>query len=809
MNSLVKNTAGSLRKKTGYLILNIGGLAIGIASFLFITLYVINELTYDRFFTGYKNIYRIKIVGQFAGGALDQAITAAPMAKAMLNDYPEVLKAARLRGMGDWLIKYGDRKFNESGVIFADSTLFDVFDYKLLKGDPRMALVRPRSMVLTQEFAKKYFGDADPVGQRLNVESDTVFYTVTGVMQDVPDNSHLKFDMVASLSTYPRQANSTFWVSHNFYTYITVKEGTDIKSLQDKFQDMVLKYVGPQIKQIIGQTIEEFRQAGNDFRYILEPVKDIHLKGATQYNREPPGSLATIYIFGSIAILILIVAVINYINLATAKSASRAKEVGIRKVSGASKAGLITQFLTESLLITFSATVLAFLLLFALLPSFNNLAGRELSFGILINPAGLILLALFVIVIAVTSGFYPAFVLASFAPTDVLKGTLSPGSMSKKLRSVLVVFQFTVSIVIIIGSIIVNSQLNFMTRKDIGFEKENLLVIKRADAFWRQTGSFRTRLLEIPGVEKVGFTQNIPGSNFSNNAFFKDNDPEMKTYLINQGSVSFDFPEAMGIKLIEGRIFSRDFGTDSTAVLINEATVRVLGLKEPVAGQYILAPSDGPEKFTRIKIIGVMKDFNIESMHKAITPVGFRVLYPGGGDQYAVVRLSGTNIPSVIRNIEQVWQEFTSNMPFQYEFFTDRWNSLYEAESKTGKIFLIFSFLAIFIACLGLIGLVTYMTNKRTKEIGVRKSYGASSRVVLALLSREVFYLIAISSLLAYPAAFFGSRYWLEGFASRISVSPFIYLAATLITLAVGWLAISYQTIKAAGYNPANALRVE
>jgi putative ABC transport system permease protein len=801
------NGLRSVRKQPGYIALNIGGLAVGMTSFLFITLYVIDELSYDRFHKNYENIYRVKVIGRMAGGEINQAITAAPMAQAMLKDYPEVLQATRVRGMGDWLIRFGDKKFNEEGVLFADSTFFDVFGFILLKGDPSTALVRPRSMILTEEYAKKYFGDNDPMGQRMNVESDTVLYTVTGVIQNVPDNSHIKFDMLASMSTYPGQANSQFWINHNFYTYIIARDGTDKNILQGKLQEMVIKYVGPQLKEIIGQTVEDFRKAGNDFSYVLEPLKDIHLKGATQYNLESPGSLKTVYIFAVIAILILLVAIINYINLATAKSAARAKEVGIKKVSGANKSGLIFQFLGESLIIVAIATLIALCLVYILTPAFNQLAGKDLSFRLIGNIQGIISLIALVIIIGISSGIYPAFVLASYNPAEVLKGTMSPGSMSKRFRGILVIFQYSVSIVIIIGSIVVYNQLNFMIKKDIGFSKDNLIVIRRVDAFWQQMESFRTQLLEIPGVEKAGFSSSVPGTNFNNNAFFNDGDPEKNTYLINQTNVSFDFPEALGVQLTEGRFFSREYGTDSTAVLINEAAVKLLGLQDPV-GKFILEPS-GPQQWQKLKIIGVMKDFNIESMHKAITPVCFTVSRGGGGDQFAAVRISGKDIHGTLSAIEDKWQKFTSNMPFQYDFFTDRWNNLYSSEMKTGKIFLIFSFLAIFIACMGLIGLVAYITNKRTKEIGIRKSYGASNQIVLSLLSKEVIYLIALSSVVAYPVAYFGSKYWLEGFASRISVNPIIFIIATLIALLIGWISTSYQTIKAANYNPAIALRIE
>jgi putative ABC transport system permease protein len=773
---------------------------------MFITLYVINELSYDRFHENYENIYRLKVVGRMSGGEIDQAITAAPMAQAMLNDYPEVLRATRVTGMGAWLIRFGDKKFNEDGILFADSTFFSVLDFKLLKGDPKTALAEPRSMVLTEEFSKKYFGDQDPMGQRMSVEEDTILYTVTGVVRDVPDNSHFKFDMLASMSTYPGRANNQNWVSHNFYTYIVVRERLNKSALEDKFQGMVIKYVGPQLQQFLGLTIDDFRKAGNDFRYVLEPLKDIHLKGATQYNLEPPGSPSTVYIFAVIAFMILVIAIINYVNLATAKSVSRAKEVGIKKVAGVNKSGLITQFLGESLIIVTIAAIFALLLVYVLTPSFNHLIGKEVSISLLYSFSGILSLILLILVVGISAGFYPAFVLASFNPVEVLKGTLNPGSMSRRLRGGLVVFQFMVSIVIIIGSIIVYSQLNFMTGKDLGFNKENMIIIRRPDSFFRQLEPFRAQLLQIPGVEDVGFSRAVPGITFNNNGFLKDDDPEKNTYLINQTGVSLDFPQALGVQLVDGRFFSREYGTDSSAILINETAVKSLGLKDPI-GKYILQPR-GPQNFQKLQIIGVMKDFNIESMHKAITPVCFTVNGPGGGDQYATVRLSGKDIPGTIKAIEQTWQTFTTKQPFQYEFFTDSWNNLYSSEMLTGKIFILFSILAVFIACLGLLGLITYITNKRTREIGIRKTYGASIQVVLRLLSREVISLILISSAIAYPIAWFGSRYWLEGFASKVNINPLIYIFATLITLVIGWLAISYQTFKAASTNPADALRV-
>jgi len=801
------NALRNMKKQRGYVIMNVSGLAIGLTSFLFITLYVIHELSYDRFHQNYENIYRLKVVGRMAGGEIDQAVTAAPMAQAMINDYPEVLVAARVTQMGDWLVKYGENRFNESGILFADSTFFNLFDFRLLRGDPNTALARPRSVILTEEYANKYFGDQDPMGLQMSFETDTVLYTVTGVVQNIPDNSHIKFDMLASLISYPGQANNQFWISHNFYTYIVVKDGTRKDDLEEKFQGMVIKYVGPQITQALGISIQDFLDAGNSFRYVLEPLKDLHMRGAKQYNLEPLGSESTVYIFAVIALLILIIAIINYVNLATARSATRAKEVGVRKVAGANKKGLVFQFLGESVLIVTGAIFIAVILVSALTPSFNQMIGKELSAGIIDNPEGILSLIALILLVGISSGAYPAFVLASFNPIEVLKGTLNPGSMSKNMRGVLVVIQFTISIVIIIGSIIVYRQLNYVTKKDIGFNKENLIVIRRSDSFFRQREAFRDQLLQIAGVENVGFSRAVPGTSFNNNAFLLDDDPEKNTYLINQTQASFDFAQTLGVELVAGRFFSREYGEDSTAILINEAAVKSLGLTDPV-GKYILQPQ-GPQQFQRLKIIGVMKDFNITSMHTPIEPVCFTVLGNFGGDQFATVRLSGNDVPETLKTIEQKWQTFTANQPFQYDFFTDSWNNLYSSEMKTGKIFVLFSVLAIFIACLGLLGLITYITNKRTREIGIRKTYGASAQVVLRLLSREVVYLILISSLFAYPVAYFGSKYWLEGFAGKAKVSPLIYIIATLAALAIGWLSILYQTKKAANYSPADALRLE
>ena len=804
LTSFFINAIRNMRKHSGYLILNVTGLAIGLTSFLLITFYVIHELSYDRFHKNHENIYRIKVKGVMAGATLDQAITSPPMAQALIADYPEIKHAVRINRSGAWLVRYGETRFNEDGVLFADSSFFSVFSFKLLSGDPRTALVNPRSMILTEKFARKYFGNTDPIGKRISLEADTNLYTVTGVVQDIPANSHFKFDMLGSLNSLDN-SRSTEWLSHNYYTYIVLKDGINKSAMDAKFPEMVKKYVGPELMKYVGITLEDYLKAGNQFAYELEPLSSIHLKGAPQYQLEPAGSLTTVYIFAIIAVLILVIAIINYINLATAKSAGRAKEVGIRKVSGSDKKGLIFQFIGESLIIVTIAAIIALLLVLILTPSFGRLIGKEISLSVFSGFKGITGFIGLILIVGTAAGAYPAFVLASFNPVEVLKGTLNPGSLSKTLRGLLVVFQFSISIVIIIGAFVVYSQLNFMTSSDMGIEKENLLVVRRPDALGTRLESFKESVLQIPGVERIGNATAIPGTqNFNNNAFFLDNDPTKTAYLINRSIVSFGFAETMGVKLAEGRFFSKDYGTDTTAIMINETAVKALGLTDPI-GKYILQPM-GPGEFERLRIVGILKDFNIASLHEKITPVCF-TLMRGNYEGYLCIRLNGQNTQTVIKSIEAEWKDYSNRQPFQFSFFADEFNKNYETELKTGRIFILFAVLAILIACLGLIGLITYMTTIRTREVGIRKTFGASKAIVVNLLSREVTILILISSLVAYPIAFFGIKVWLESFAEKISVNPLIYLVASIIGLTIGWLSIIYQALKAARQNPAESLR--
>jgi putative ABC transport system permease protein len=795
----------NLFKNKGYLVINILGLAIGLTSFIFIALYVINELSYDRYHSRYEDIYRVKVKGQMSGQVLDQAVTAAPMAKALVADYPEVEQATRISRWGAWLIRYKEKGFNEDGVLFADSNIFRVFDFKMIRGNPATALVNPKSMVLTQSTAKRYFGNEDPMGKMLIVESDTILYTVTGILEDVPSNSHFHFDMLGSMCTYPF-TRSNEWLSHNYYTYIILKKGTDPVVFERKMQQMAEKYVGPQIKRILGITISEFRRSGDSFGYYLQPLKDIHLNSNIQVELEPNGSMAYVRIFSIVAIFILVLAIINFVNLATAKSTTRAREVGVRKTLGSTRRGLIFQFIGESVLLAVIATIIATILVAILTPNFNQLLDINVNLSLFEHPLGLVMLLLLAVVVGIMAGIYPAFVLAAFNPITVLKGLVHPVGKSGGLRSFLVVLQFVISITIIIGTIVISRQLNYMLSKELGFNKDQLLIVRRPDALKTKIEPFKVELMRNPNIGGVANATAIPGKTHNNNGFLRDGSVEKNTYLMLQNIVSFEYPEVLGLQLVQGRFFSREFKTDSMAIIINEAAVKALGLKDPI-GKFILQPG-ARGTFFKYPVIGVVKDFNIESLHKEIAPACFNIMR-GNQEGYLLIRLKASNMKETLAYIEKTWKRYANKQPFQSFFFDKDFAQLYRTEMKIEKLFTLFAILAIFIACLGLLGLITYTSVARTREIGLRKVMGASIPNIIMLLSTEVVKLILIATIVAWVIAYLCIRYWLQSFADHIEVSWLTYVLATLVSLLIGWISISFQAIRVALSNPVEALKYE
>jgi putative ABC transport system permease protein len=800
----------NLWRQRGYTLINIFGLTIGLASTIFILLYVINEMTYDRFHEKSDRIYRVWISGSMPATEMRHAVSSAPMAEALLNDYPEVEQAVRLRNAGGRMVKRGDITFQETDdeFIFADSTFFDVFSFELLKGDPGTCLKEPRSIVLTEEYARKYFGDEDPMGQTLKIEQDTNLSVITGVMADFPQNSHFHYKMLGSLSTlaYSRDTN---WLSHNYYTYVVLKEGTDPVEFESQLRGMLVKYVGPMLEQFLGIDIQQFEESGNSYGYKVQKLTEIHLQSDLQYEHEPNGNPLYVYVFLVAAILMLTMAGINFMNLATARSTTRAREVGLRKVVGSKRRQLIVQFLTESVLLSLISLVAAVSLVYLFLPGYNNMIQLRLQFDIFDHSWIIPLLVLFAVVVGIAAGSYPALILASFKPAAVFSSEKTSSGRSL-LRRVLIILQFTVTIVILIGTIVVNRQLHYMQNKDTGFDKENIMLVQRSDVLEGRIDAFKEQIGQHSNVIVAANTTHIPTNQYSDNAHWIGGWDRNEIFTLATSRVSYDFDRAMGLEMVSGRFFSRDMPSDSSGVVVNEATVKALGLEDPLNTRFMEPGQDGEED-TFKPIIGVVKDFHFASMQADIAPMAMHFM-PGNYGGTITIRLGEGSRTEALAFVEQTWNEFNSDAPFEYTWMDEEFDKLFATERRTAQILLVFSILSIFITCLGLLGLISYTTNQRTREIGIRKIMGASVRVVMRLLSREVINLLAISGLISIPA-YFGARAWLQKFAYSINFQVGVFFLVlflvSAIVLLLAMLTVSYHSYKAATANPAESIRSE
>ena len=800
----------NLWRHRGYTLINIFGLTIGLASTIFILLYVVNEMSYDRFHEKSDRIYRIWISGSMPATEMRHAVSSPPMAEALLNDYPEVEQAVRLRQAGGWIVKQGDRIFNETDdeFIFADSTFFDVFSFKLLKGDPRTCLTEPRSIVLTEEYAAKYFGDEDPMGQTLKIEQDTNLSVITGVMEDFPQNSHFHCKMLGSLTTIGN-SRSTNWLNHNYYTYVVLREGTDPVEFEANLKELLIKYVGPMLEQFMGVDVQQFEESGNSYGYKVQKMTDIHLHSDLQYEIEPGGNSLYVYVFLVAAILMLAMAAVNFMNLATARSTTRAREVGLRKVVGSRRRQLVIQFLTESVLLSILALIGAVALVYLFLPSYNNMIQLKLQFDIIDHFWIIPLLLLFAIFVGIAAGTYPAMILASFKPAAVFSSEKISSGRSL-LRKVLIVLQFTVTIVILMGTIVVHRQLNYMQKKDPGFDKENLLLIHRSDLLKGGIDAFKEQIVQHANVIAAANTTVIPSRAYSDNAHWLEGWDRTEIFTLATSRVSYDFEKAMGLEMASGRFFSREMPSDSFAVVINEAAVRALGLEDPLTNRFVDIGQNG-EADRFIPIIGVVKDFHFASMQAEIGPMAMHFM-PGNFEGYITVRLGDGDKTSTIAFIEDTWNQFKQDAPFEYSWMDEEFNKMFATERRTSQILLVFSILSIFITCLGLLGLISYTTNQRTREIGIRKIMGASEQEVMGLLSKEVFNLLIISGLLSIPA-YFGARAWLQKFAYSINFQVGVYfivlLVVSALVLLLAMLTVSYHSYNAATANPADSIRSE
>jgi putative ABC transport system permease protein len=800
----------NLQKHLSYTFINVFGLTIGLTSFLFIVLFVVDELTYDEFQSDIDQIYRMDFAGVINGNTFNTSLASAPTSATMVADFPEVLDAIRMRGTGNWLIKRinEEQSFKEERVVFADKNFFTFFDISLIAGDPQSCMDRPNTLVLSKSTAEKIFGNDDPLGEMVLLDNETT-YEVTGVYEDMPENMHFHFDMMLSMEGR-EEAQSKIWMSFNFPTYLKLAPGADPAQLEAKFPDLVEKHIGPEIEQFMGMSMQEFEEAGNSGGFTLFPMRDIHLRSDKLGELEPNGDIKYVYIFSAIAAFVLILACINFMNLTTARSANRAKEVGIRKVMGAYRNHLIGQFMSEAFIITLTSIVLAFFLSYLLLGQFNELTGKAIVAHKIFSIEFLAIALLIMVVVGFLAGSYPSIYLSGFKPVDVLKGKLNLGMKSGGLRSFLVVLQFTVSIIMIIGTTFVYKQLNFIQNKKLGFDKEQVLMIQDAWLLGNadKVETFKNEALQNSKISHATMASFLPvQTTNNNNMWFKGkNAGTGDSHVMHNYRIDHDYVTTLGMEIVEGRDFSRDFPSDTSAVLINEVTAKAMGFDEPI-GKYMATYGGNINNPTSdaYKIVGVIKDFHYANMRDRIDPLIFTL---GRRTGYVSLKIDSENVSQTIKEVNQLWNEFAPGQPFSYAFLDDRFNNMYDNEQRIGSIFGVFASLAIFIACLGLYGLAAFTAEQRTKEIGIRKVLGASVSQIIGLLSREFMVLLGVSFLIGSGIAAYAMSQWLNDFEYRIELfSPSVFIISGLAATIVAWATMTIQSLKAARSNPVNSLK--
>lgn len=786
--------------------INLFGLSIGLTCCLLIFMYVKNEFSYDRFHQKAENIYRIERTfkdPESGMSTLELGAVAPPFAPLLLNDFKEIKNLTRFIPNGSTPLRYEEKMFNQEDVYWADEKFFEVFDAETSMGNPKKALSEPYSVMLSEDAAKKYFGDSDPMNKiiRLNNQFD---FRVTGVFQALPANSHFHPEVMLSFSTlrdpsiYGEENLRTNFGNNAFYTYLLLPEGYDPETLEAQFPAFLDRHINE------GGPIKASQYSSLQLRKLT----DIHLKSHRDDEIEENGDIKRVYIFSAIAVFILIIASINYMNLATARSVLRAREIGIRKVVGAGKREIIVQFLSESVVICWLAAIVAFLLIWSALPWLNRMSGQELSFGILLHWNVLILILLFPFVVGLISGIYPALFLSSFQPVKVLKGTLKVGGRSTSFRKVLVVTQFSISIILIICTAIVFQQLRFMQSKSLGFAKDHIVTLNNNTALGENYEAFRTALLANPNIKNAGRSSRIPsgrlldasGSQINRGDSLAPTKADIKVVAVDE-----DFIPTYGISIVQGRNFSRNFGADTSAFLINEAAVRILGLSSPndaVGKGFQYGPRRG-------ELVGVFNDFHFESLHQRILPMVFQMSTSADGYGNISIKVSGANVADALTHIESTWKKFVPEIPFEYSFLDEQFADLYQAEARQRSIFSVFTAIAIFIACLGLLGLSAFTITQRVKEIGIRKVLGASVRDIVLILSKDFMILVLAATVIAFPVAWYAMNNWLSDFAYRITIGWSVFVVAGVIAVLVAFITISVQAIKAAVANPIKSLRTE
>ena len=807
LRNYIRVALRNLRKNKMYSVLNVSGLAIGLASFLLIALYIMDELSYDRFNEKADRIFRINSDIKLGGGELHMPLTSDMMGQLLKKDFPAVEEYTRIYNSGgSKMIRKGRSFVIENNVANVDSSFFDVFTLPALSGNPHTALNEPNTVVITETAAKKYFGTAEVLGRTVETnDQKLMLYKITAVIKDIPGNSHFHFDFLFSMKNAGYEWGQM--TSHNFHTYLLLKKGTDYKQVQNNFSQYIDKYVLPSVQQFIKiSSMDEFKKAGNMLEYSLIPLTKIHLHSDRSFELSPSGNIQYVFIFGAVALFILLIACINFMNLTTARSAERAKEVGIRKVLGTERRFLIFQFLTESTLLVFLSLMLALLISDLALPLFNSLADKSLVMGDLFSPYILPLMLALPVVVGLLAGSYPAFYLSAFRPIEVLKGRIKAGGQTVNLRSILVVFQFACSIVLIVGTMIIYRQLQYIQNKDLGYKKNQVLTIRNTYTLGDRNVAFKNSVLQLTGVQSGTLSSFLPVSNSSrnDNTYFKDATMNINSSIDMQSwLVDYDYLKTLGMQLVAGRNFSPEYGTDSMGVVINETTAQFLGYKDAI-GKKIFKADDA--KMSVYTIIGVVKNFNFESLKQGVGPLAF---FLSNRSAMASFKVNTGDMKSLISKIEIIWKKMNPDMPFNYTFLDESFNEMYASEQRVGKVAIIFSSLAILIACMGLFGLATFIAEQRTREIGIRKVLGASVQGIVRLLSKDFLKLVIIAFIIAAPVSVWMMNHWLNDFTFRTPLSWWIVAAAGLLAAVIAVATVSVQAIKAALANPVTSLKGE
>jgi putative ABC transport system permease protein len=805
LKNLLKHSIRSFKRQRAYIIINVLGLSIGIACSLLISLYVINEASYDKFNVKKDRIYRAILNGKISGQEVTIATSPAIMGSTMLKEFPEIEDFLRMSGFGPTIIEYNNQAFTEDHMIEADSSFFNFFSIPVLKGDPKNLLNAPHKAVLSESMAKRIFGNENPIDKTIKIGSDTVRYIVSGVMSDIPGNSHFEANILGSFMTNPRSKNP-MWLSNSFSTYFLLKPNTSYKKVDEKLPEMIKKYVGPEVQQYLGVSVEDMEKQGNKYRFFLQNLKDIHLDTSIQQEFKPASDPKFLTILGSIAVLIVLIAAINFMNLSTAQASKRAKEVGIKKIGGSSRGMLIAQFLSESFILSFISLIIALIIIKVSLPYFNDLLKASLELRLLASWYTIPALLLFTLIVGFISGSYPALFLSSFTPYEVLKGSGKNSMKNGRLRRVLVVFQFSVSILLIVGTIVMYRQINYMLHKDVGFNKEQLIVINRAHALGTKMKSFKDAVKEIPGVVNIASSTAVPNRTNNTNGYRLEGRKD-ESFLMVTNWVDYNYLDTYGMTLASGRFFSESFASDKDACLVNESTIKNFGITD-VMNTRFMEPQDS-NKMRYLPIVGVVKNFNFESFRNPITPYIFKLQNQNEMWGYITVRLSAQNYSKTIKDIESRWKEFVPNNPLQYYFLDEDFERMYIQEKQNAQMAVIFSILAIFIAALGLFGLTSFTVEQRTKEIGVRKAMGSSVSSIYIEVSKEIVILVSISALIAWPLIYYIAENWLKHFYYKINLEVFSFIAGLIIALGISLITISYRIMKAATVNPAQSLKYE